>query len=616
VTCPDENVLVQLVEGAIRDRAELDRHFDECATCSELVGELARLAAPARPAPDRYRIIRRLGAGAMGVVWEAEDLPLGRRVALKWIHPDGVADRERRARLHREARALAQLRHPNVVAVYDVGEAGDELYLALELVVGTTARAWRARPELPARTPGEILALWIQVGAGLAAVHRAGIVHRDVKPDNVLVADDGRVLIGDFGLATGDLGDTALELTASGQLLGTPIYMAPEQLRGEAATARSDQFALCVCLWEALTGRRPFAGDSIAALAVAMLTPPALPAGADRAVFVTLARGLQPDPERRWPDVAALLDALATRRPGRRRRAGLGIAAVLVLGGGVATWQVTRATTGSGAPGRPPAPLVTAPADAAPLIVAAPVATAPRVVAAAADAARADAPADTPPAATMPAAAGRPLRVLAPPDAGEPAYVIPAWQLSYNRASDRLRAGDAAACLRELADSPPAPPHVVGDVEALRAQCTMRGGDCTAGRAVFDAALRARGASPDSIATLIDLMDFQHCALDAPPAAKWPGRAWARLQEALASKGPCKPVLDFIDHQQLQLPAPAKEYELVRLACEVRDGDCATARARYHRLVQAGARLDPARLAALEADWDRAFDGGYPKCAR
>jgi len=664
VSCPDENQLVLLVEGAIQDRAALDRHFDGCVACSALVAELARLAAPVRAAPDRYRIIRQLGAGAMGVVWEAEDRSLGRRVALKWIHPDGVADRERRARLQREARALAQLRHPNVVAVYDVGKAGDELYLALELVVGTTARDWRSRPDRPAATPGEILALWCQVGAGLAAVHRAGIVHRDVKPDNVLVADDGRVLIGDFGLATGDLGDSALELTTSGQLLGTPLYMAPEQLRGEAATAQSDQFALCVCLWEALAGRRPFIGGSIAALAVAMVTPPVMPsgvAGVDRAVFAVLARGLDPDPARRWPDVTALVDALATRPSSGRRRVRLGIAVALVLGGGAVTWQATwpasepapapvgaalvapagAASLGVAAPADAVLPGVSAPVDAALPGVSAPADTAlartarssstplgvrgssdrrpspPAVAAISVTTARprGEAPADVSPGETAAVGAVRAQTpVLAPPDASESGYVVPEWHLTENRASDLLRAGDGAGCLRELAGISPVPSHVIGDIEALRAQCTMRAGDCPGGRAVFGASLRASGVTPDRVEPFVDLMDFQYCALDAPPAAKWPARAWAQLREALASKRSCKPVLDFIEHHQLQIPAPANDYAVLRLECAVRDGNCAEARVHWRHLTLGDAA--GAQQAEREAAVDRQFEQKYSSCAR
>jgi len=306
--CPDDNTLGQLVSGALSDgeRAAVERHLGGCAACAELIAEYAR-ATPRRDVPPRYQLIGQLGSGAMGEVWEAEDTALGRRVALKFVRAESTADREYQARLVREARALARLRHPSVVAVYDLEQAGDgELFVAMELIDGATARGWRAAA---ARSTAEIVAVWRKVADGLTAVHRAGIVHRDLKPDNVFVAGDGRVVIGDFGLAS-MAADGSTTLTASGQIVGTPLYMPLEQLRGGAATARSDQFALCVCLWEALVGARPFGnGGSIAALVVAMREPPKLPVR-HRRLLAVLARGLDPDPDRRWPDVAALAEAV------------------------------------------------------------------------------------------------------------------------------------------------------------------------------------------------------------------------------------------------------------------------------------------------------------------
>ena len=313
-TCPDENELVLLADGGLADkrRASIDRHLDRCATCTLLVTALAGMAAPERPVPARYKIIRQLGAGAMGVVWEAEDQNLGRRVALKFVRTTDdevpttrVARRDRRSRLIREARALAQLRHPNVVSVYDVGDSADELFLALELVIGTDARTWRA---LQPRSTADVLGVWRQVAIGLAAVHRAGIVHRDIKPDNVLVAEDGRVLLGDFGLATDRSASAPMPA-----IVGTPIYMAYEQLVGEPATQHSDQFALCASIWEALAGTRPFIGPTLDAIAMAMQARPALPANlraADHHIFTALVRGLDPDPAKRWPSIDALVAAL------------------------------------------------------------------------------------------------------------------------------------------------------------------------------------------------------------------------------------------------------------------------------------------------------------------
>jgi serine/threonine protein kinase len=329
--CPDDNTLGLLVAGELSEpeREAVERHLGGCSACAQLIAEYAR-ATPRHTFPERYQRIRRLGAGAMGEVWEAEDTLLGRRVALKFVRPEATADREYQTRLVREARALARLQHPNVVAIHDLDQANDgELFVALELVDGSTARAWRAASP---RTTAEILAVWRTVAGGLTAAHRAGIVHRDLKPDNVFVARDGRVVIGDFGLAsmTADGGSTTL--TASGQLVGTPLYMPLEQLRGSPATARSDQFALCVCLWEALVGTRPFrAGGTIAALVVAMRERPALPIR-HRGLLAVLARGLDPDPARRWPDLPALVRALDRVRTRRRWLAAIAVAAVAVLG--------------------------------------------------------------------------------------------------------------------------------------------------------------------------------------------------------------------------------------------------------------------------------------------
>jgi serine/threonine protein kinase len=337
--CPDDSTLALLIAGELSEpeRAAVERHLGGCAACAQLLAECARVT-PRRAIPERYQLIRRLGAGAMGEVWEAEDTLLGRRVALKFVRPESAADREYRARLVREARALARLHHRNVVAIHDLDQSEDgELFVALELVDGSTARAWRAAAP---RSSAEILAVWRTVADGLAAAHRAGIVHRDLKPDNVFVARDGRVVIGDFGLASVAADGGSTTLTASGQLVGTPLYMPLEQLRGGAATARSDQFALCVCLWEALVGTRPFrAGATIAALIVAMRDRPALPIRR-RGLLAVLARGLDPDPANRWPDIPALVRALDRVRTRRRWLAAVAIAvaaAAAVLGAVMAT---------------------------------------------------------------------------------------------------------------------------------------------------------------------------------------------------------------------------------------------------------------------------------------
>ena len=226
----------------------------------------------------RYVVLERLGVGAMGVVYSAYDPELARQVALKILRPRSVANQgaaAARVRLLREAQSLAQLSHPNVVSIYDVGSGEDEVFLAMELVQGENLRVW-ARRKTGWR---EVVRVFVQAGRGLAAAHRLGLVHRDFKPENVLVAEDGRVCVTDFGLARPDpsvdvpatsgseavssgSGVLGVTLTVEGDAIGTPAYMAPEQHGGGEADARSDQYSFCVSLYEAVYGRRPFSGDS------------------------------------------------------------------------------------------------------------------------------------------------------------------------------------------------------------------------------------------------------------------------------------------------------------------------------------------------------------------
>ena len=282
----------------------------------------------------RYRIMKRLGAGGMGEVWQATDPELGREVAIKLLH-GGDVHPQLAERLRREAQALAKLDHPNVVTVHDVGvdEAG-ELYIVMQLVVGTTLD--RA---ILTRRPREIIDLLAQAGRGLAAAHAAGIVHRDFKPTNVLVDTSGHVRVSDFGLArasdardeAGDsaAGDLATSMTR-GELVGTPAYMAPEQLQGGPVTHATDQFAFCVTLWEALAGARPFAGRDLAALrdAVAKGPPKEAPPTIPRRLRGLLTRGLQRAPEARYPSMDALLADLEPSNKWLWVAGGVGVAAL------------------------------------------------------------------------------------------------------------------------------------------------------------------------------------------------------------------------------------------------------------------------------------------------
>ncbi len=321
-----------------------------------------------------YRIVRRLGAGGMGVVYLARDLELQRDVAVK-VHRAAVGTE----RLYREAVAMAQLAHPNVVTIHGVGRVGGRLYIAMEYVPGDNLAVWMAAAPRGWR---EIVDVMLAVGEGLAAAHDAGFVHRDIKPHNILVGLDGRPRVGDFGLVrvSGDtlrsetvadeerpvdevaavdrrsvaIADTAIpasgpspsprpssnsplsrDLTALGTTMGTPAYMAPEQLAGRAVDARADQFGYCVVLYEALYGQRPWPGKTVGELRTEVATvAPREPArsGVPSWIWTALQRGLAFEPAARFPDVRALLVAL--RAPPRRtvRTAALGGVAVAVAG--------------------------------------------------------------------------------------------------------------------------------------------------------------------------------------------------------------------------------------------------------------------------------------------
>ncbi len=308
----------------------------------------------------RYVVLRWLGAGGMGVVYAAYDPELDRKVALKLLRGALARDVELgRVRLVREAQALARLAHPNVVAVHDVGAFGEQVFVAMEFVAGTTLSAWRT--ERP-RTWREALTLLLRAGEGLAAAHAAGLVHRDFKPDNVMIGDDRRVRVMDFGLArtivdepepmpTEDgvksgSGALSMRLTHAAAVVGTPAYMAPEQLGSEPVDARADQFAFCVSAWETLYGERPFHGNDVAELAMAVLsgtvTPPKRASSVPASIRRALERGLAVDPAQRWPSMDALLAELA-RDPLRQRRRRI-VAASLVLAGvaAVGWYQLDR----------------------------------------------------------------------------------------------------------------------------------------------------------------------------------------------------------------------------------------------------------------------------------
>ena len=306
-----------------------------------LAGALERGAAV-----GRYVILDRLGAGGMGVVYKAWDPELDRKVALKVIHAQGSEGEGAtvgRMRLLREAQAMARLAHPNVIAVHDVGTLGDEVFVAMELVEGPTLEVW-----LQQRRPlGEVLEVFRQAGSGLAAAHNVGLVHRDFKPTNVLLGKDGRVRVLDFGLArlpsaemdiTGPpmqavpLVRSPASITTAGIVVGTPLYMAPEQWRGEAIDGRADQFAFAVVLYQALFGQHPYHRGEPSEVAKDVLASPLRepPAGysAPPWLWSALCRALDRAPGLRFSSMDELLAALAAP-PSRGR------ALALLLGAGL-----------------------------------------------------------------------------------------------------------------------------------------------------------------------------------------------------------------------------------------------------------------------------------------
>jgi serine/threonine protein kinase len=276
----------------------------------------------------RYQILRELGSGGMGIVYAAYDESLDRRVALKLLLRETSTTA---ARLRREAQAMARISHPNVVQIFEVGEHERQLLVAMEFIEGVSLARWLTDESL---TWSEIVDVFIRAGRGLHAAHEAGVVHRDFKPDNVMIqrASDGsriplRVKVLDFGIATVDRAlplversqpsddDSSSRLTRVGARVGTPIYMAPEHALGNITDARSDQFSFAVALYEAVYGQRPFEGDTVDAVLAAVVAGKRrrepTSSGVPTWVLETLTRALAIDPAERWSSVAELVGVLA-----------------------------------------------------------------------------------------------------------------------------------------------------------------------------------------------------------------------------------------------------------------------------------------------------------------
>jgi len=298
----------------------------------------------------RYELSHALGDGAMGVVYAARDIRLDRAVAIKLLRPE---IHQESARLEREARALARLSHPHVVTVHEVGEHELRTFLVMEMVEGQSLRAWLTT----ARPLAERLEVLRQAALGLSAAHRLGIVHRDFKPENAIVGDDGRLRIVDFGLAlesgedegerpAGATTRGAIDvsrITSHGRLMGTPAYMAPELLEGTAPSARSDQYALCCVAWEVLFGCHPHFSRGT----------PLPPVRVDRKLQQALRRGLAPRPDDRHADVGALVEAFTPRRQLPRALVAAAVAG-LAIAGAVAVTQWVGETSRTSLPAREP----------------------------------------------------------------------------------------------------------------------------------------------------------------------------------------------------------------------------------------------------------------------
>jgi tRNA A-37 threonylcarbamoyl transferase component Bud32/tetratricopeptide (TPR) repeat protein len=391
--CLDDDTVLRLVEGELAAAglvdAGADAHLDTCERCRAVVAAVARgrggLAEGARI--GRYVVGEPLGAGAMAQVYAAWEPELDRRVALKVLREPPDADvGDARRRVIAEAQAMARLAHPNVVAVHEVGTVDDAVFVAMELVEGDTLRDWVERP----RPWREVAAVLLEVARGLAAVHAAGVVHRDVKPDNVIVGADGRARLGDFGLARAAKTDSETETeadsetdsetetetdsetetetetetesdshviavaaravpaigtpTATHVIAGTPAYMAPEVLAGRSADAASDQFCFGVMAWELLHGERPYGGATWSALhrAASAGAPRAPRAAVPRWLDAIVRRCLAPAPAARFTSMSGVAAALSRGLGGRRTGPWIGGGLALAAAASVATWVAVR----------------------------------------------------------------------------------------------------------------------------------------------------------------------------------------------------------------------------------------------------------------------------------
>lgn len=355
--CLDENQLVAFSKGLLSPESvgQVLDHVGNCQSCAALIAMLSEeqasglvvpsnqigstsvkdIDASAGPIKNRYVLTKQIGMGGMGVVYGAYDVILERKVALKVLRaiPGNALDSAAgRSRLAKEARTLARLTHPNVVRVYDAGWMGGRFFIAMEMIEGLSLRAWLSEKT---RHWKAIRDVFVQAGQGLVAIHAAGLVHRDFKPENVVVGNDGLVRVMDFGLValvqtldktTAKEEGEGIGLSQQNLLAGTPAYMAPEQAAGKTVDARADQFSFCVALHEAFFGKRPALNDSNA-------NPVTLPSKHNLPARITaiLNKGLDSDPAKRFVSMRALLKELAEEPRARVRQWSLASAVLILL---------------------------------------------------------------------------------------------------------------------------------------------------------------------------------------------------------------------------------------------------------------------------------------------
>lgn len=338
----DDRAVTPTIDGASPDQERLSFNADT----SPRVG--ISTAPPTRI--GRYVVLRPLGEGGMGVVYLAYDADLDRKVAIKLMRGGSSGSRLARERVQKEAQTLAQVSHSNIVHVYEVGQSGDEVFIAMEYVPGISLRQFQRPPAgMPPPSIEKILRVYLQAATGLYAAHRRGLIHRDFKPDNVLLGEDDRARVLDFGLAQATSRQDSISpalaeltrrlsagerLTQAGAIAGTLGYMSPEQVCGADADARSDQFSFCAALYEALYGQLPFAAQSFEEYAADILAGrmrPPPPRDVPIAVEQALRRGLSTEPEARFASMQELIaemesglhpdsESPSTRRANRRFR--------------------------------------------------------------------------------------------------------------------------------------------------------------------------------------------------------------------------------------------------------------------------------------------------------